>query len=98
MPKLFNKDDLNFVWDLIRNNGMKRNAIAELMQIKPIEVDKLYELAYRKFNKLTIKNESIILVDNKNEFMINSTEHIIKYQRPKAIYSNKSPYGIANEE
>ena len=31
MPKIYNPEDVKFVWDLIQNNGMKRAAVAELM-------------------------------------------------------------------
>ena len=91
MPKIYNPDDVKFVWDLIQHQGMKRASVAELMQIKPFEVDKLYAIAFRKFYVVTISNET---TSNLGE---NDDESSKKYQRPKAVYSNRSPYGIAGE-
>ena len=92
MPKIYNPEDVKFVWDLIQNNGMKRAAVAELMQIKPFEVDKLYAIAFRKFYNSTISKETQFTSHGNNE---GSRK---EYERPKAIYSNKSPYGIAGDE
>jgi hypothetical protein len=101
MTKAYNDDDLKFVWDLIEKHQRSKKDVAYLMDVPLQEVDALYSSAFKKFNLRQRRPGHI-----KETHEPQRQKEIIKYaeiaeavkpyERPKANYSNRSPFGIAS--
>jgi hypothetical protein len=101
MIKVYNDDDLKFVWDLIEKNQRSKKDVADLMDVPLQEVDTLYSSAFKKFNQCQRRAGYIKESpepQKKKEIIryAELAEPVKPYERPKANYSNRSPFGIAS--
>lgn len=101
MTKVYNDDDLKFVWDLIEKHHRSKKDVAYLMDVPLQEVDALYSSAFKKFNLWQRRPGQLkeSPEPKKQKEIIRYTgiaETVKPYIRPKANYSNKSPFGIAS--
>ena len=85
MRKKYPEDTQRMVLDMVRKQKMKRREIAEDLEIEPEEVDLIYNQALKTFGrgprKVAVHHE------------VEEPKQVI--QRPPAVYSNRSAYGIA---
>jgi hypothetical protein len=86
MPKIFTEDDLKFAWQLYKQ-GRRLKVIAELLNTSTEDANAIVTAAYRRWGKGAYKTRT--------EPQQQKEEQQQPYTRPKAQYSNKSPYGIS---
>jgi hypothetical protein len=86
MPKIFTEDDLKFAWQLYKQ-GRRLKIIAELLNTSTEDANAIVTAAYRRWGRGPRK--TIIQPQQQQK------EEPQPYTRPKAQYSNKSPYGIS---
>jgi hypothetical protein len=86
MPKIFTEDDLKFAWQLYKQ-GRRLKIIAELLNTSTEEANAIVTAAYRRWGRGPRKT-----IEPQPQQQVQQAH---PYTRPKAQYSNKSPYGIS---
>jgi hypothetical protein len=96
MKREFSESDLKTLYQAMLG-GMKRKQVIELMGFTEAEHDECYHQARLKFSKVVKAprdKPKPKVITNKPKTI--SVEPYKPFKRPKAEYSNRSPYGIAS--
>ena len=89
MPKIYTDETLTIVWQAINNDHKLLRKVAEELSSDMPTINLIYQAAKKRFSKTEILRSAGRPVTK------NPADIIKKFKRPPAIYSNKSPYGIA---
>lgn len=89
MPKIYSNETLTIVWQAINNEQKLLRKVAEELGSDMPTINLIYQAAKKRFSKTKILRSAGRPVTKETPVVIQ------KFQRPPAIYSNKSPYGIA---
>ena len=83
MPKIYEESTIQMVWNKINKEGLKRRELAKQLGLSTKEIDQIYEAGRRRWGQFeNLENQT-------------SPEGAVqKLIRPKAVYSNYSPYSI----
>ena len=91
--------DLRFLWDAIHRSKLTNVQICEILKCDQSEYRRLYARAYKKFGyEISEKHQKEPVTTKKIiRLKVESEEEERKpIVRQPAIYSNRSPYGIAS--
>ena len=94
MPKIYQEETLKMIWEMINDQKMKLKDISEFLNVEMAKVNDMYKAAYRRFGCNQHSNRKIKPGPKKK---IEAPPSLIRIERHKGIYSNKSPMGIASE-
>jgi hypothetical protein len=86
MPPIYNDATLKLIWDMIENEKVTRRKAAETLCTTPEKIDLIYAAARRRYYTRPNKRPAIVR---------QLPSELRKLERPKAVYSNHSPMGIA---
>lgn len=93
MPKIYTEENLKKVWVAIHELDKRRSEVAEALDISTDEVDNMYEAARKRFSYGAARHQYV-----KKKFRLPTLADELppKFERPKAVYSNRTPMGIAS--
>lgn len=83
MPKIFSEKQLLKVWQLVYHEKKTKNVVCRIMNCNTKTAELLFETARNRYGRPIDK-------------FLNTPEEVVKVERPKAVYSNHSPMGVAS--
>jgi len=88
MPAIYDEATLRLVWEKINDNGWTLRKTALELDTTTDVVNRIYEAARKRY---AVKNVRPSKTPKKQE-----APSLVSFERPKAVYSNHSPYRIVS--
>jgi hypothetical protein len=88
MPKIYTEEVMQLVWQAVTEEQKPLRKIAAELDSDMPTINLIYEAAKKRFHQKQVNEKKRNPIRNKPSI-------VQKTQRPPAIYSNRSPYGIA---
>ncbi len=89
MPSIYQTETLELVWEAINNDKKPLRQVANELNCDMGLVNRIYQAAHKRFYKKETTHTR--RAEARNNKPVGNTP----IQRPPAVYSNRSPYGIA---
>lgn len=86
MQKKYNLETLQMVWDMFHKEFMTTKDVAEELNTSLLAVNEMYQASLRRIGPPPRRNDHV------NHYHADKPK---KIERPRAEYSNSSPYRIA---